>query len=120
MAFNFENQVHQFTRVPYGYKNSLSAFMRTLQRVLGGEKNVIICVDDIVLHSPGFNVHVAMLDSAPHKLTSAGFTINSSKCLRENFWVTLPVTSHYVWTHRESKAFLRILYRETRNSLGSS
>jgi hypothetical protein len=34
-AFNFENQVYQFTRVPYGYKNSLSAFIKALQKVLG-------------------------------------------------------------------------------------
>ena len=27
-AFNFKNQVYQFTRVPYGHKNSLSAFVR--------------------------------------------------------------------------------------------
>ena len=47
-AFNFENQVYQFSRVPYGYKNSLSAFIRVLLKVLGGEKNVITYVDDIV------------------------------------------------------------------------
>jgi hypothetical protein len=54
-AFNFENQVYQFTRVPCGYKNSLSAFIRALQKVLGDEKNVITYVDNIVLHSPGFD-----------------------------------------------------------------
>jgi len=54
-AFNFENHVYQFTRVPYGYKNSLSAFTRTLQKVLGDEKNVITYVDDVVLHSRGFD-----------------------------------------------------------------
>ena len=81
-AFNFENQVHQFTRVPYGYRNSLSAFIRAFQKVLGGKKTVITCVDEIVLHSPGFNDHFASLDSVLHKLTSAGFTINVSKCLR--------------------------------------
>jgi hypothetical protein len=53
-AFNFENHVYQFTRVPYGYKNSFSAFIRALQKVLGDEKNVITYVDDVVFHSPGF------------------------------------------------------------------
>jgi hypothetical protein len=62
-AFNFENQVYQFTRVPYGYKNSVSAFIRAVQRVLGDEKNMITCVDD-VLQVPGFNDHLAKLDSA--------------------------------------------------------
>jgi hypothetical protein len=54
-AFNFEIQVYQFIRVPYGYKNSLSALIGSLQKVLGDEKNVITYVDDTVLHSPGFD-----------------------------------------------------------------
>ena len=54
-TFNFENPVYQFTTVPCGYKNCLSAFLRALQKVLGDEKNVITYVDDIVLHSPGFD-----------------------------------------------------------------
>jgi hypothetical protein len=37
-AFNFENQVFQHTVVPYGYKNSLPAFIRALKMVLGGGK----------------------------------------------------------------------------------
>jgi len=41
---------------------------------------VITYVDDIVLHSPGFDDHLATLDSVLHKLISAGFTINASKC----------------------------------------
>jgi hypothetical protein len=37
-AFNFENRGFEFTRVAYGYKNSLSAFVRALQKVLVDEK----------------------------------------------------------------------------------
>ena len=55
MAFNFENQVYLFTRVPYGYKNCLLAFIRALEKVLGDEKNMITYVDDIAPHSPGFD-----------------------------------------------------------------
>jgi hypothetical protein len=62
-AFNFEKHVLQFTVVPYGYKNCLSAFITALQRVLRDEKNVITYVDDIVLHSPEFEDHLATLDS---------------------------------------------------------
>jgi hypothetical protein len=66
--------------VPYGYKKSLSAFIRALQRVLGDEKNVSMYADDIALHSPEFEDHLATLDSVLYKRTSAGFTINASKC----------------------------------------
>jgi hypothetical protein len=74
-----KNQVYQFTRVPYGYKNSLSAFIRALQKVLGDEKNVMTYEDVIVLHSPGFDDHLATLGSVLLKLNSVGFTINTSK-----------------------------------------
>ena len=56
------------------------AFVRAVQKVLGDNKNVIIYVDDIVLRSPGFEYHLATLDSVLHKLTSKGFTLNASKC----------------------------------------
>jgi hypothetical protein len=36
-AFLFESTVWQYKRTPYGYKNSLSAFIRALQLVLGGD-----------------------------------------------------------------------------------
>jgi hypothetical protein len=49
--------------------------------VLGDEKNVITYVDDIVLHSTEFDEQLESLDSVLHKLTSAGLTMNASKCL---------------------------------------
>ena len=48
--------------------------------MLRDENNVITYEDHILLHSPGFDDHMATLDSVLHNLTSAGFTINSSKC----------------------------------------
>ena len=34
-AFQCEGNVYQFTTVPYGFKNSLVAFIRALEKVLG-------------------------------------------------------------------------------------
>jgi hypothetical protein len=44
-SFQFGNQVHQYKVVPYGFKNSLSAFIRVLDMVLddGLEENVVTC-----------------------------------------------------------------------------
>jgi hypothetical protein len=77
--FDFEKRVFHFTRVLYGYKNSLLAFIRALKKVARDEKNVITYIDDIFLHSPGFEDHLAMLESVNHKFTSKGFTMNASK-----------------------------------------
>jgi hypothetical protein len=36
-AFQFQSRVYQFTSVPHGFKNSLSAFIRALEKVLSDD-----------------------------------------------------------------------------------
>ena len=53
-AFHFQSRVYQFTSVPYGFKNSLSAFVRALEVVLGDDivnDHVITYMDDLLIHS---------------------------------------------------------------------
>jgi hypothetical protein len=81
-AFQHEGQMYQFTRTPYGFKNSMAAFVRALQTTLGPETSdyALAYVDDIVCHSKSFNLHLEHLNTVLRKLTEAGFTINASKC----------------------------------------
>jgi len=81
-AFQFQNKVYQFTRVPYGFRNSLSAFIRALQSVLGADTSeyALHYVDDLVVFSKTFEEHLEHLDKVLRKLITAGFTINLSKC----------------------------------------
>jgi hypothetical protein len=50
-AFLFDATQYQFRRVPYGFRNNLSALVRALKRVLGfGSEEFVICyVDDLVV-----------------------------------------------------------------------
>ena len=81
-SFQFGNQVYQYKVVPYGFKNSLSAFIRALDKVLGDglADNVVTYVDDVVVHSGCFEDHLRHIDTVLEKLTRAGFTINANKC----------------------------------------
>jgi hypothetical protein len=81
-AFLFDSTVYQFTRVPYGFRNSLSAFVRALKLTLGGglEEFVVHYIDDLLIHSKTFEEHVKHLHIVLSKLTRAGFTLNSKKC----------------------------------------
>jgi hypothetical protein len=81
-AFQFENKVYQFTRIPYGMKNALSGFIRALQTVLGMDSSDYMChyVDDLVVFSRTFEEHIIHLGLVLGKLTSAGFNINIAKC----------------------------------------
>jgi hypothetical protein len=74
--------VYQFKRVPYGFKNSLSAFIKALKLALGKdtESYVTFYVDDIIVHSRTFEEHLIHLNTVIGQLCKAGFTINASKC----------------------------------------
>jgi hypothetical protein len=81
-AFLFDSTVYQFKRVPYGFKNSLPAFIRAIKLALGGSTTeyVVFYIDDILIHSKTFEEHLRHLDTVLGKLTKAGFTINAAKC----------------------------------------
>jgi hypothetical protein len=81
-AFLFDSTVHQFKRVPYGFKNSLSAFIRALRLSLGRESKdyVVFYVDDILVYSRNFKEHLSHLEKVIGKITKAGFTLNATKC----------------------------------------
>jgi len=81
-SFQFGNQVYQYMVVPYGFKNSVSAFIRALDKVLGDglADNVVTYVDDVVVHSGCFEDHLRHLDTVLEKLTTEGLTINANRC----------------------------------------
>jgi len=81
-AFNFFGKIYQFTRVPFGFRNSLASFIRALQLVLGSDSTgyVLNYVDDTIVYSNTYSEHIKHLDAVLGKLTKAGFTINIDKC----------------------------------------
>jgi hypothetical protein len=64
-AFLFDSTVYQFKRVPYGFRNSLPAFVRALKLALGGgtAEYVVFYIDDILIHSKTFEEHLHHLDT---------------------------------------------------------
>jgi hypothetical protein len=82
IAFLFDSTQYQFTRVPYGFRNSQSALIRALKMVFGPEADsyLIAYVDDLVVFSKSYDEHLYHLRMVLDKLTSAGLTINLEKC----------------------------------------
>jgi hypothetical protein len=80
-AFNFEGRTYQFTRVPFGFRNSLASFIRALQLVLGSDSTgyVLNYVRDIIVYSDAYEEHVRHLDAVLGKLRTVGFTIDTDK-----------------------------------------
>jgi hypothetical protein len=63
-AFHFDGQKYRFTRVPFGFRNSLGSFIRALQFVLGSDSTeyVLNYVNDIIVYSKTFEEHIEHLD----------------------------------------------------------
>jgi hypothetical protein len=71
-AFLYDSTVYQFKRVPYGFKNSLSAFIRAMKAALGegSLEYVVFYVDDVLIYSRSFEEHMMHLDAVLSKLTT--------------------------------------------------
>jgi hypothetical protein len=84
ISFQFGNQVYQYEYkvVLHGFNNSLLAFIRALDIVLGDglDDNIVTYVNDVVVHSVSFEDHLRHLDTVLEKLATAWFTINAVKC----------------------------------------
>jgi hypothetical protein len=96
-AFLFDSTVHQFKRVPYGFKNSLSAFIRALKLALGrgSENYVVFYVDDILVYSRTFEEHLSHLYEVIRRITNVRLSAVYRK-LAELF----SLRSNGIWTHR--------------------
>jgi hypothetical protein len=54
-----------------------------LEKVLGDDEinnNLVMYVDDLLIHSSTFNEHLKHINAVLHKLTTAGITIDAAKC----------------------------------------
>jgi len=70
-AFQFQSKVYQFKTVPYGFKNSLAAFFRALEKVLGDDEinnNLVRYVDDLLVHSSTFSEHLQHTRCCPSQV----------------------------------------------------
>ena len=62
--------------------NSPRTFERCMELVLKGLqwRTLLIYLDDIIIFSPDFNMHIKGLDEVFHRLSQAGLTLKPVKC----------------------------------------
>jgi hypothetical protein len=120
-AFHFECSMYQFKTVPYGFKNSLAALTRALDKGLGDcdlNNKLVIYVDDLRIHSSTFTERRHHIELALDKLTRAGFTVNAAKCQfckPEIKFLGHVISDEGVKAdHEKLEAILRYLYLRTK------
>ena len=71
---------YRFLRLPFGITSAPEIFQRRLQMLLGHLKGVEVYMDDIIVHSATEAEHAVLLTKVKSVLSSAGLTLNQSKC----------------------------------------
>ena len=79
-SFSTPDSKWEFTRVPFGMKNSPSQFCSVISQVLGHFSFCHIYMDDLTLASPDFDTHCEHIRLVLEALTKANLKINGQKC----------------------------------------
>jgi transposase InsO family protein len=81
-AFVTHAGLFQFKVMPFGLTNAPATFQRLMDLVLGGLKwtCALVYLDDIIVYSPSFELHLEHLESVLKQLQASGLTLQISKC----------------------------------------
>jgi len=80
-AFLYDGIPYEFTRLPFGTKDSMQGFLAAARKTLEGtEEFVAAYVDDILVFSKTKEEHRKHLEVVFEKINSAGMTLKLKKC----------------------------------------
>ena len=81
-AFSTMHDHYHFNRISFGLRNSGIAFQRGMQQLLSdfSNRNVIICIDDILVMTETFDDHLQLLQRLLLTLADNGVKIKTDKC----------------------------------------
>lgn len=72
----------QFCRMPFGLTNAPATWQRLIDKVIGGdlEPYVFVYLDDIIIVTPTFDLHMEVLLEVLRRITDAGLKLSREKC----------------------------------------
>jgi hypothetical protein len=82
LAFRTHCGLHQFRRMPFGYRNGPAVFQRIMQKVLAPYLWLftLVYIDDIAIYSRTFQEHLEHIDQVLEAINTASITLSPSKC----------------------------------------
>jgi hypothetical protein len=77
-AFATHNGLYQFRRLPCGLINNPSTFVRCVMNIFRDllHKNLVTYMDDNLLYTETYEVHIKLLKEVFHRLEKAGLKLN--------------------------------------------
>ena len=81
-AMRTHRGLHQFTRMPFGWRNGPPIFQRVMQEILAPYlwMFTLVYIDDIVVYSNSFEEHLEHVDAVLSTIEKAGITLAPHKC----------------------------------------
>ena len=79
-AFLAPNGLFQFTVMPFGLVNAPATFSRIMRALLKGMNNISNYIDDILIYTQSWEVHLQILKELLNRLKKANLTARPSKC----------------------------------------
>ena len=80
-AFSTPAGLYQYKALPFGMTNSPAAFNKVMRQVMHGVEGVECFVDDLLVHAPTFEQHLATLRTVMERLRQYNLTVKPSKCM---------------------------------------
>ena len=71
----------QWVTTPMGLLGAPASFQRLMEKVVHGIKNVLVYIDDLLLHSGRHSEHLKLLDEVLFRLVHNGIKMNLKKCV---------------------------------------
>ena len=78
-AFATTDGLYQYCVMPFGMKNAPATFQRMINKLLRGVKGCEVYMDDVVIHSHGWEEHLARVRQVLTKFAQANLTVNLTK-----------------------------------------
>lgn len=120
--------LYHFRTMPFGLCNAAQSMCRLMDMVIPHEYHdrIFVYIDDLLIVSPDFDSHLALLDLTAKRLRDAGLTINVEKskfCLREIKYLGYIIGDGCIRTDPEKVSAVRsfarpVTVRQIRRFLG--
>ena len=80
-AFVTPDSTYNFLRMPFGMKNLGATLIHGMRKILAAMNNVDSYIDDLIIHTNDWKVHLQVLEELLRRLRKAGLTVKPSKCV---------------------------------------